>query len=111
MASLVDRPIVCPALVGRAPYLAAIEAQLTAAREGRGETIVVAGEAGVGKSRLVAEARTRATEQEMRVLTGRCFEPDRVLLSVQEIRKRRREHCRVAVLRDVLRIARVIHRA
>ncbi|HEU5431463.1 MAG TPA: AAA family ATPase [Thermomicrobiales bacterium] len=79
MASLVDRPIVCPALVGRAPHLAALEAQLTAARDGRGETILVAGEAGIGKSRLVAEARARATAREMRVLIGRCFEPDRVL--------------------------------
>ncbi|HET7094808.1 MAG TPA: AAA family ATPase, partial [Thermomicrobiales bacterium] len=79
MAWLVDRPIVCPALIGRAPYLAAIEAQLAAARDGRGETVVVAGEAGVGKSRLAAEARVRAAARAMRVLTGRCFEPDRVL--------------------------------
>ena len=79
MASHVDRPIVCPTLVGRATYLAALEAQLTLARERRGETILIAGEAGIGKSRLVAEATTRAVAREMRVLIGRCFEPDRVL--------------------------------
>lgn len=79
MVSPVDGPMVCPVLVGRAPYLAALDAYLERARESRGETIVVAGEAGIGKSRLVAEARVRAAARGLRVLAGRCFEPDRVL--------------------------------
>jgi DNA-binding CsgD family transcriptional regulator len=79
MASPVDRPMVCPVVVGRVPHLAALAAHLEAARDGRGGTVLIAGEAGIGKSRLVAELRALATARGMHVLAGRCFEPDRVL--------------------------------
>src|SRR6185295_6138256 len=53
---------------------------------GHGQTVLIAGEAGVGKSRLTAEARARfrshqgASDQlAAHILTGRCFEPDHVL--------------------------------
>src|SRR6185437_11650468 len=79
MASSIDTPIVCPVIVGRAPLLVALDAHLAAARDGRGGTVVIAGEAGIGKSRLVTEVRTREAARDMLVLVGRCFEPDRVL--------------------------------
>ena len=48
-------------LVGRAAELAAIEAAVGRVREtGRGETLVVVGEAGMGKSRLLAAAEAPA---------------------------------------------------
>jgi DNA-binding CsgD family transcriptional regulator len=72
-------PTVSPVIVGRAPYLGALDDHLDAACEGHGQTVVVAGEAGVGKSRLVAEVRARAAARGMGVLVARCFEPDRVL--------------------------------
>ncbi|HEY7032977.1 MAG TPA: AAA family ATPase [Thermomicrobiales bacterium] len=75
----VDMPTVCPVIVGRAPYLGALDDHLNAACAGRGQTVVVAGEAGVGKSRLMAEARMQAAARGMGVLVARCFEPDRVL--------------------------------
>ena len=79
MATPFDKPTVCPVTVGRAPYLAALDTQLDAVRTGRGGVAILAGEAGVGKSRLVAEARARAARRGMSILEGRCFEPDRTL--------------------------------
>src|SRR5690242_4041143 len=91
MASPIDRPTVCPMLVGRGPFLAALDAHVAAARASRGAALVIMGEAGVGKSRLVAEARTRAMEQGMHVLIGRCFEQDRVIpyAPLRELRRDR----------------------
>ncbi len=47
-----DRPVVCPVLIGRAPHLEVLERYLKQAVENRGQTLLIAGEAGVGKSRL-----------------------------------------------------------
>jgi len=74
-----DRPVVCPVTIGRAPHLDAFERSLAEAVDGRGQTLLVAGEAGVGKSRLVAEARGRAALRGMAVLEGHCFESQRAL--------------------------------
>lgn len=67
---LLTTPLICPALVGR-------ERELAHARGGCGRTLRLVGEAGVGKSWLVVETITRATEQGFRVLQAHCFEPDR----------------------------------
>ena len=77
MTSNIDRPLVCPILVGRAPYLSSLSEALERAHQGAGETCVVSGEPGVGKSRLVRELRALAATHGVRVLAGRCFEPDR----------------------------------
>ncbi|HEX8860480.1 MAG TPA: AAA family ATPase, partial [Actinomycetes bacterium] len=44
-----------PVLVGRAPELARLAAALERAAAGAPATVLVAGEAGVGKTRLLAE--------------------------------------------------------
>ncbi len=66
--------ITSPVLVGRAEQLAVLDAALRPSRRGGPSVVLVGGEAGVGKSRLVKEfaARTRATGA--RVLTGGCVE-------------------------------------
>jgi DNA-binding CsgD family transcriptional regulator len=71
--------LVCPLLLGREPQLAALDSMLTQAREGHGRTVLVSGEAGIGKSRLVAEVQIRAQQHGVVLIQGRCFEPDRVL--------------------------------
>jgi len=71
--------LVCPLLLGREPQLAALDRMLAQAREGHGRTVLVGGEAGVGKSRLVAEVQVHAQHHSVVLLRGRCFEPDRVL--------------------------------
>jgi class 3 adenylate cyclase/tetratricopeptide (TPR) repeat protein len=54
----------------RAKLLRAVER----AREGAGALVLVGGEAGVGKTRLVEEAAAEARRLGMRVLTGRCVD-------------------------------------
>lgn len=59
-------------LVGRdAPY-AALQHALTALQAGRGSVLTLVGEAGLGKSRLLAEAR-RAAPEGVLWLEGRCL--------------------------------------
>src|ERR671914_2981187 len=60
--------------VGRAGQLAELEAALHDAAEGRSSLVLVAGESGVGKSRLLDELIGRARERDALVLTGDCVE-------------------------------------
>jgi DNA-binding CsgD family transcriptional regulator/tetratricopeptide (TPR) repeat protein len=60
-------------LIGRAAELAALNAALAQARDQTAQIVLVAGEAGVGKSRLVAEF-VDALPRDVRVLTGYCLE-------------------------------------
>jgi ATP/maltotriose-dependent transcriptional regulator MalT len=60
--------------VGRAPQLAALEAALADATSSSPSVALVAGESGLGKTRLVAELQRRARERGARVLAGDCVE-------------------------------------
>ena len=60
-------------LVGRQRELAALTAALDAARKGKGSVHVLAGEGGVGKTRLTEALRERAREHRFTVVTGRAF--------------------------------------
>ena len=68
--------IVSPVVIGRGAELTVLEEALHAARRGAGRCILIAGEAGVGKSRLLLEARKRALAEHFVVLQGNCFEQD-----------------------------------
>ena len=59
-------------LVGRERERAEAERRLDALAAGRGGALVVVGDAGVGKSRLVAELRARAEGASLRWLEGRA---------------------------------------
>src|SRR5262245_61749409 len=71
--------ILCPVLIGRELQLAALNRLIAQVGDGHGQVALIAGEAGIGKSRLIAEVNARATSQGFAVLQGRCFEPDRAL--------------------------------
>jgi DNA-binding CsgD family transcriptional regulator len=60
--------------VGRLRELERLEAALAAAREGAGSTVLVAGEAGIGKTRLTSELADRARSQGATVATGHCID-------------------------------------
>lgn len=68
------RPVLSPVLVGRAAELSALHAGLSRAAAGHGATVVVVGEAGIGKTRLLRETRRRAAERGMAVLVGRAVD-------------------------------------
>ena len=68
------RRVSSPVFVGRAEELRALEAALAAARGGAARTVLVAGESGVGKTRLLSEFSERARAGGARVLTGACIE-------------------------------------
>ncbi len=62
-----------PVLIGRALELDQLQRALAEATEGGGQCVLIAGDAGVGKSRLLAELRTTFDGL---VLEGRCYEED-----------------------------------
>lgn len=70
---MVVRPQVpCPVLVGRARELALLTELLDGARAGSGATVLLGGDAGVGKTRLCRELKRDATARGFRVIEGRC---------------------------------------
>jgi DNA-binding CsgD family transcriptional regulator/tetratricopeptide (TPR) repeat protein len=60
--------------VGRARELGELERALDAARAGSGATVLVAGEAGIGKTRLASELARRARDAGFDVLLGRSID-------------------------------------
>jgi predicted ATPase len=89
------QPVVCPVLIGRGSTVSALRRLVDAVEGGRGQLALITGEAGIGKSRLVAETRAYASERGLLVLEGACFPQDRT--------------CPYAPLLDLLR-ARFAHR-
>ncbi|MDQ2673819.1 MAG: AAA family ATPase, partial [Chloroflexota bacterium] len=63
-----------PVFVGRHPELDRLDAALARARAGRPSTHLVAGEAGIGKSRLVEEFQRRARDAGAVTLAGHCLQ-------------------------------------
>src|SRR5207253_8174626 len=68
-----------PVLPGRDRELAALDAALERAAAGRVELVVVEGEAGIGKSRLLQTWAANAEATGARVLRARCDELERTL--------------------------------
>jgi eukaryotic-like serine/threonine-protein kinase len=60
--------------VGRTAELAVLTADLDAAVAGRGGVVLLAGEPGIGKTRLAEELAAHATARGVVVLWGRCWE-------------------------------------
>jgi DNA-binding CsgD family transcriptional regulator/tetratricopeptide (TPR) repeat protein len=63
-----------PAFIGRTQQLAQLSELLARASSGRPAVALVAGEAGVGKTRLLAELAARAGNDGARVLVGGCLQ-------------------------------------
>jgi len=70
----VVRHISSPVFVGRAEQLEVLDAALAEARAGAASTVLVSGEAGIGKTRLLEEFAARASAAGARVLIGNCIE-------------------------------------
>lgn len=80
-----DGSLICPIHVGRTAHLETLLRLAEQAWAGRGRVAVLVGEAGIGKSRLIAEVRARLQARQAArapaalMLRGNCFEPDRLL--------------------------------
>lgn len=79
MTAPLGKPIICPVLIGRAAYLSSMRRCIEEVSAGTGQLVLLSGEAGIGKSRLVAEVRQRAAAAGWEQAQGSCFEPDRSL--------------------------------
>lgn len=73
---LTPNTVVSPVLVGRAREVDILDRALHTVQNGKGCCVFLAGEAGIGKSRLAAELEHRATTANFLVLRGYCSEQD-----------------------------------
>jgi ABC-type oligopeptide transport system substrate-binding subunit/DNA-binding SARP family transcriptional activator len=72
-------PVVRIPLVGREPEMAFLLDRYQEAQAGHGRLVLIHGEAGVGKTRLVEEFGSHLRWQGGRMLWGRCYEFERLL--------------------------------
>jgi predicted ATPase/DNA-binding CsgD family transcriptional regulator len=68
--------MICPTVIGRADHLTTLRHCIEHTKERMGGLMLISGEAGIGKSRLVAEAKAYATSQGYLLLQGNCFQTD-----------------------------------
>ena len=69
-----DSDPTAPPIAGREPELADIQASIDSARAGQCRVILLSGEPGIGKTRLLLHAATHARRQNLLVLRGSCYE-------------------------------------
>jgi predicted ATPase len=75
---MLDR-VLSPVLVGRQDELSELEDALLSANRGDGRFVLLAGEAGIGKTRLATELSKRARKLGCDVLWGSCSDGELVL--------------------------------
>ncbi len=68
--------LLCPELIGREADLEGIHRALEGSRAGRGRTVLVAGDAGLGKSALLRKFLETLQASDALVLPGQCIEID-----------------------------------
>jgi len=73
----IKKAVICPTIVGRVSELAALQSMVSELEEGRSHLVLLSGEAGIGKSRLVAELANDARSRGFQVLQGNCYGRDR----------------------------------
>jgi predicted ATPase len=76
---MLAQSMLSPVLIGRQDYLDQLERLVQQARRGAWQVVVLTGEAGIGKSRLVAAVSRLASEKGLFALQGNCYEQDSAL--------------------------------
>jgi class 3 adenylate cyclase len=71
--------VLSPVLIGRQEELSQLEDALLSANRGDGRFVLLAGEAGIGKTRLTAELSKRARKLGCHVLSGSCSQAELAL--------------------------------
>jgi predicted ATPase/DNA-binding CsgD family transcriptional regulator len=67
-------PVSSPRFIGRGTELASLDGALARAESGDAAVVLIAGESGIGKSRLIAEFAPRARARGAAVLVGECLQ-------------------------------------
>jgi predicted ATPase len=78
MAMSFEKSVLCPVLIGRENDLERLNRLISQSQAGKGQIALISGEAGIGKSRLVREAKERAPQGTL-ILEGYCFQTESVL--------------------------------
>ena len=81
MGMPINKAVVCPTIVGRASELAALQTMVSEVEGGHSHLVLLSGEAGIGKSRLVAALEDDARSRDFLILRGNCFQRDRASLT------------------------------
>jgi predicted ATPase len=76
MALELNKPLICPVLIGRVQDLTHFRLLVDRMKSGQGQVALLSGEAGIGKSRLVAEVKSYAAARDFLLLEGQCFQTD-----------------------------------
>jgi DNA-binding CsgD family transcriptional regulator/tetratricopeptide (TPR) repeat protein len=71
------KSFITPVFVGRSKEVSQLDDALAAIQAGAGRCVLVSGDAGIGKSRLIAETEAKTRPRGFTTLVGRCFEQDR----------------------------------
>ena len=72
-------PLLCPLLVGRDDLLDLADRRLLDAAEGRGQFLLLAGEAGVGKTRFLGAVERKASTSGFEIAVGAVTPQDRIV--------------------------------
>ncbi len=72
-------PIMCPVLIGRVHERTTLRLLADRAKSGQGQVALLSGEAGIGKSRLVAEVKIYAASHDFLLVQGSCFPTDHAI--------------------------------
>ncbi|HEY7982082.1 MAG TPA: AAA family ATPase [Candidatus Eremiobacteraceae bacterium] len=105
---MISSPITCRRFVGRRPQLELLKTQWRASRAGRGATVLVAGDAGLGKSRLVREFCDSTVGENHAVAFGECLEYARGPFAPFVEVLRALNALRPDALRDALAVRRIL---
>jgi tetratricopeptide (TPR) repeat protein len=76
MALELNKPLICPVLIGRVQDLTHFRFLVDRVKSGKSQVALLSGEAGIGKSRLVAEVKSYAAARDFLLLEGQCFQTD-----------------------------------
>jgi DNA-binding NarL/FixJ family response regulator len=75
---ILHKSVICPIVIGRENDLQLLDRLMMQSKEGNGQIALISGEAGIGKSRLVKEAKSRASKETL-ILEGYCFQTESAL--------------------------------
>ena len=101
-------PLLSPVIVGREEHLALAQRRLGEVRTGHGQLLLLSGEAGIGKSRLVGEIARMALERGFRVASAEVAPQDHDVLAASFLdlgRSMRRDPAFGQLGRDLAEVA------